>query len=260
MIFALLSILASSMGRPHAGSVIVRGDSANWAEIATAVIALLALIGAFIQLWSARVATRRRTAFGYFERWSDPGAVKYIAEMASLLVTNKDGLSDQKRFSEWFAGDHEAKLTSLLFVNFWEELGGLYNRKLVDREVIRQYLGAPIVAYWDDAQWFVKCGAQHINIDKGSGALRADDKHEGSGASRADEEQKGSGASHAVEEREAPGASHVDAQPEDSGPSHTYEEWRKMSEDVRRWLKERDKPTRRRRARMWFARKVLGWL
>jgi len=144
---------------PVASRVWHASDPPNWAEIATACIAFLALVGAFIQLWSARVATRRRTAFGYFERWSDPGSVPYIAEMARLL-TSEPGQDDDARLHGWKERTHEERLKSLLFINFWEELGGLYNRRLVDRDVIRRYLGKAIVTYWSNGQWFIKRGQQ----------------------------------------------------------------------------------------------------
>jgi hypothetical protein len=110
------------------------------------------------------VAARRRTAFGYFERWTNPQAVRYVAEMADLLRPTRSWETDAGRWRSWNKRTHEQRLESILFVNFWEELGGLYNRQLVDREVIRLYLGATSVAYWESGAWFVKCAE-----DEGSG-------------------------------------------------------------------------------------------
>lgn len=130
--------------------------SPNWAEIATAGIAFAALIGAFIQLWSARRSNHRANAFAYYGRYSDPNALPYLAEMTRLLRKSVPPETDDVRWHEWHKKDLETRLTSLVFVNFWEELGGLYNRRLVDRKVIRIYLGALLVELWSSGEWFIK--------------------------------------------------------------------------------------------------------
>jgi hypothetical protein len=195
----ILALIGSGAASAHAS------DPPNWAEIATACIAFLALVGAFIQLWSARAATRRRTAFSYFERWSDPGSLPYIAEMARLFKREPDQ-NDEARLSGWEEKPHEERLKSLLFVNFWEELGGLYNRRLVDREVVRQYLGAAVVLYWEKGQWFIDTCSKRTDS------------------------------------------------------AHLFEEWRKMSENIELWRRERDHPKWRRQVRDWVSKKLLRWL
>jgi len=130
--------------------------SPNWAEIATACIAFVALIGAFIQLWSARRSNHRTNAFAYYGRYSDPDALPYLAEMTKLLKKSVPPETDDARWRKWNDQVLEARLQSLVFVNFWEELGGLYNRRLVDRNVIRIYLGAVLVELWDGGQWFIE--------------------------------------------------------------------------------------------------------
>jgi hypothetical protein len=136
-------------------SLAVASGPPTWAEIATACIALIALVGAFIQLSSTRRATRRTTAFAYFERYSDPAALPYVTEMLRLLAKSTPSQDDSARWQAWKKKRAKAKLRSLVFVNFWEELGGLYNRRLVDRSVIRQYFGPLIVALWEEGDWFV---------------------------------------------------------------------------------------------------------
>jgi len=135
-------------------------SSPNWAEITTACIAFLALVGAVIQLLGARRSTQRRNAFAYFERYSSPEALPYIAEMTTLLAKSKPPKDDDTRWDEWNKKDLSARLSTLVFVNFWEELGGLYNRRLVARSVIRIYLGALLVELWDEGKWFLdRCKA-----------------------------------------------------------------------------------------------------
>lgn len=140
---------------PPKGAPILASSSPNWAEI-TACIAFAALIGAFIQLWGARRSNRRTNAFAYYGRYSDPDALPYLAEMTKLLKKSTPPETDDARWRKWNEQVLETRLKSLVFVNFWEELGGLYNRRLVDRTVIRIYLGAVLVALWERGQWFVE--------------------------------------------------------------------------------------------------------
>ncbi len=128
----------------------------NSAQIATAVIAGLALVGAVVQITSARNANRRTAAFRYFERWSDPESLSYIAKMAEFLTVGTEAEAEAK-WREWEAKtlDFEERLATLVFINFWEELAGLYNSRLVDRKVIREYLGGLIINYWELGSWFI---------------------------------------------------------------------------------------------------------
>jgi hypothetical protein len=130
-------------------------NTPNWAEIATACIAFLALGGAIIQLLAARRSTRRRNAFGYFERYNSPSALPYIAEMIRLLSKSTPDRDDDARWDAWKAETLPNRLDSLVFINFWEEMGGLYNRRLVDRTVIRMYFGAALVELWEKGAWFI---------------------------------------------------------------------------------------------------------
>src|ERR1700683_1925234 len=68
----------------------------NWVEV-TAGIAFFALLGAIAQLLLARRSTHRRNAFGYFERYSDPSALPYIAKMIGLFSESALGESDDTR-------------------------------------------------------------------------------------------------------------------------------------------------------------------
>jgi hypothetical protein len=127
----------------------------NWLEV-TAGIAFFALLGAIAQLLLARRSTHRRNAFSYFERYSDPSALPYIAEMIGLFSESVLGEDDDTRWRAWKDRTLPERLHTLVFVNFWEELGGLYNRRLVDRNVIRMYFGATLVALWVEGTWFIQ--------------------------------------------------------------------------------------------------------
>jgi hypothetical protein len=166
--------------------------SPNWAEIATACIAFLALVGAVAQLLAARRSTHRRNAFGYFERYSNPTALPYIAQMIQLLSRSTPDEDDDTRWHAWKDRELPERLSSLVFVNFWEELGGLYNRRLVDRNVVRTYFGPTLVEFWNEGEWFIK---------------------------RYQEEDR-----------------------------RVFEEWERMAANTKKWLYERDHPSRYRRA------------
>jgi hypothetical protein len=127
----------------------------NWAQIVTACIAFVALIGAVLQLMNARRADRRNAAYRYFERWTDKDAIPYVVKMVEELI-KVPPQEVQQRYKAFWEKSQKERLEITLFLNFWEELGGLYNSRLVDRKVVRRYLSPMVVVYWQRADWFVQ--------------------------------------------------------------------------------------------------------
>lgn len=126
----------------------------NWAQIATAVIAFAAFWGAVAQLERSRRADRRAAAYRYFERWNAAAAIDYQVKLAVALV-DVPPAEAQRRWGEWANKPYKYRLEAMLFMNFFEELGGLYNSRLVDRKVIRKFLGVAVVAYWERTSWWI---------------------------------------------------------------------------------------------------------
>ena len=55
---------------------------------------------------------------------------------------------------------YEQKLDTVQGLNFWEELAGMYNRGLVDDEIVVDYFGAAALDVWSRSRWFV-CHLRH---------------------------------------------------------------------------------------------------
>ncbi len=128
-------------------------SSSGWAQIAIAVVTTGAVIVAIVQIANFRSAAKRSAAFRYFERWSEAGALKFIAQTSAFLTVSDEGQKED-RWREWKTKELVERLQILLMINFWEELAGLYNARLVDQKVIRQYLGGICVELWELGEWF----------------------------------------------------------------------------------------------------------
>jgi hypothetical protein len=114
------------------------------AEGATAAIALLALLGTVRQL-------RQTRAHQYLQRYDEPQLLPYI-DKAHEVLTRGDA-DKSTRIDRWEDMSFRDQLDVLLFMNFWEEMAGMYNRKLVDRKIIDEYFGDPAIYYWKTSKW-----------------------------------------------------------------------------------------------------------
>lgn len=128
----------------------------NWAQIATAAIACLALLGAVIQIRLARAATRRNLAYEYFKRFNDPTMHRYRVCATEFL--NVKGPREAAHWDQWRSRGltQTKRLEIVLVLNFFEELAGMYNRKLVDRDVVCEAFYAYSTEEWDKAWWFIE--------------------------------------------------------------------------------------------------------
>jgi hypothetical protein len=144
--------------------------TADWTRIGalaqtiTAGIAALALLGVLAQLAQNRRHERARLAHRYLERYGHPDEIKLVAEFVTFIKA--DGATRGAALAKWEAMSIEEKLKILHGLNFWEELAGMYKRKLIDRKIVREYFGAPALAYWRTSEWFIQ-----DQREKGSGRL-----------------------------------------------------------------------------------------
>lgn len=126
---------------------------AAMAEAATAGIAVFALIGAIVQLAQNRRHARVTRAYQYLERWNDPREIPLNAKLLDFI--HIEPAEQPKKQKEWEAIGLEKRLEILHGLNFWEELAGMYRRRLVDRGIVRDYFGGPALAYRSWAEWFI---------------------------------------------------------------------------------------------------------
>jgi hypothetical protein len=122
------------------------------AEAATALIALFAFAGAIYQLRRTHKTTLETRAHQYLQRYDEPHLLPYIVKTHAVIGGEAQHAD---RIATWDEMSFAEQLDALLFLNFWEELAGMYNRKLVDREIVAEWFGDAAIAYWQMAEWLV---------------------------------------------------------------------------------------------------------
>ncbi len=131
----------------------------NWTEVAaiaqaaSAVIAVLALLGVLIQLAQNRRHARAARAYQYLERYGAPSEIAINAKLHKFIKIDKS--KEVAQCELWERMPTEERFEILHALNFWEELAGMYRRRLVDRAVVRDYFGDSAIAYWNWAEWFI---------------------------------------------------------------------------------------------------------
>ncbi len=114
------------------------------AESATALLALLALLGTVRQL-------RQTRAHEYLRRFDEPSLLPYIEKTHTVI--RKSEIPVATRISRWEQMPFREQLDALLYLNFWEEMGGMYNRNLLNRGIIGDYFGDAALDYWGLSEW-----------------------------------------------------------------------------------------------------------
>jgi len=131
---------------------------ADWADIsqvALVVIAALALLGAVLQVRQARSAVRETLTYNFTSRFSHPELLPYHQKTADLFGLGAQGKSvDEawREFTTWEAGD---QIASLLLLNLFEELGGMYNEGLLHKRIAKEFFGHTARDFWDRGWWFI---------------------------------------------------------------------------------------------------------
>lgn len=152
--------------------IIVVRDGPSWTDvaIATATIAtaLTAAAAAVIGLRgvkgnrddasAARDQEERRArqtrAIHYLERYDAPSHVGARTRFYTLFLI--DSLNENERIEAWDDMGYEEQVRAVEGLNFWEELAGMYNRNLVEREIIDDYFGPEAEFIWKRIFWFVE--------------------------------------------------------------------------------------------------------
>ena len=131
----------------------------DWTEVAAiaqaagVVVAICALIAVGIQLAQSRRHARATRAYQYLERYGDPSEIKLNAKLNKFIKA--EPAEQAGRRARWEHMPVEERFEILHALNFWEELAGMYRRRLVDRRIVRDYFGSAAIAYWQWAQWFI---------------------------------------------------------------------------------------------------------
>jgi hypothetical protein len=117
-----------------------------WSDVAQLVIAgaaILALVGATVQILLTRSLARRSLSYSYADRFNEPSMAIRIAKYQRYWDTHT--------YDQWYASAavHDVTAQAILIVpNLIEEVATAYNRKLLDRNVAAMYLGSGIAVLW----------------------------------------------------------------------------------------------------------------
>lgn len=112
----------------------------NISQLVLAITGILALVGAFIQLKSTRSQSRQARVYTYSDRFNQLEIIRLCARYTDFWETNS--------YAEFRALPRPARAEWLVLPNFLEEVGALYNRKLLDRDVAADVLGMYVEDLW----------------------------------------------------------------------------------------------------------------
>ncbi len=146
-------------------------DGPSWVPyaigIGTGLTALVALLTAIIGLTSLRQnhndavkkykqerdhALQAR-ALHYMERYDGRHHIDPRVRLDQFFMIEPS--QQGERIETWEAMSFKQATLTVQGLNFWEELGGMYNRDLVDREITDDYFGPEAEHIWKRIAWFV---------------------------------------------------------------------------------------------------------
>jgi hypothetical protein len=128
---------------------------ADWAaisEIALAVFAFAALVGAVIQIRTARTSSRVEITYNYTERFSNL-ARDHLASFYELA--HLPGASSGERLGAFLDWESKAQYDALTVPNLIEEIAGMYNRGLLHNKIIEDFFGVLACDLWKSSAWFI---------------------------------------------------------------------------------------------------------
>jgi hypothetical protein len=156
-------------------------DVANLAQIILAGAAVLALLGAAVQIRVTRTIAKRQLAYEYLRRFSGQEMLELTNKLREFWKETRPAATDPRRrwarcwaprggrghglvapgASRWgaFEGLEPRERAQILVVpNLIEEIGALYNRRRLDRDVVALALGVMVELLWVECQALVKGG------------------------------------------------------------------------------------------------------
>lgn len=125
-------------------------DAADVAQIVLAGAAVLALIGAAIQIRVQRSIAKRQLAYEYLGRFSSRDVLELSSEFRVFWKA--------KTYTDFDVLGPEERSQMLVVPNLIEELGSLYNRRRLDRDVVALALGVLVELLWEEGQALIRGG------------------------------------------------------------------------------------------------------
>jgi hypothetical protein len=128
------------LGSVIAAYFLMRLDgAAQVAQIVLAASAVVAVMVATGQVLSARSATKQTLTYNYMERFNSPELLPFHQKTADLF-RSRTPADEGERYADFLKWDQKDKLAVLVVPNFFEEVAGMYNHGLLDRNVAQGLL------------------------------------------------------------------------------------------------------------------------
>ena len=123
------------------------------AQLVTAATAVVALGYAGFQIRVTRNLARQTLVYNYMDRLNS-------AEMIPLITATRDffDVPDEDRtqkFKEFWDLPRCDRQMLLLPLNTFEELGGMYNKKMLDSDAVKRLLRSTSISYWREFEWVI---------------------------------------------------------------------------------------------------------
>ncbi len=129
--------------------------AAQVAQIVLAASALVAVMVATAQVLSARSATKQTLTYNYMERFNSPELLPFHQKTADLF-RSRTPADEGERYADFLKWDQKDKLAVLVVPNFFEEVAGMYNHGLLDRNVAKVYFGELGQDLWASGSWLIE--------------------------------------------------------------------------------------------------------
>jgi hypothetical protein len=129
-------------------------DLAAISQIVLALIAALALIGAAAQALVTRSATRQTLTYNYTHRFADPTLIPFRQKTTDLFSVK--GTTEDERWQAFRESSLTEQVEALVLPNLVEELAGMYNHKLLNRKIAKDFFGFTAHQLWSEGWWFTQ--------------------------------------------------------------------------------------------------------
>jgi hypothetical protein len=119
----------------------------NIAQIVIAATGVFAFFGVAYQIHVTRLNERRTRVYAYAERFKQLEAIEAAFKWRAFWKDHS--------YAEWTALEDSETAQWLTLANLVEEVGALYDRKLIDRDVVAETLGVHFEGLWRDCLKYV---------------------------------------------------------------------------------------------------------
>lgn len=132
----------------------------NFLAIATGSFASISLIFAGLQLKKQHEQQKENTrwqkaqvAHEFIKRFNDPAFREDLSKSITFLVDNK--ISNDEKY-QIIEKNIELRSQIVLTLNFFEEMGIMYNKNFIDKELIKDFFKSISIDFYTNANFFIQ--------------------------------------------------------------------------------------------------------